>query len=154
MEGRFPERESPFQQMPSDQRQQSTLEVQCLLQKIITQRRNPGWGGCCSTSHISSRTSSEGCRLRLQRGFGRGSGSCGREVELSLLERSSSGHGDTGAWGGVFAFQGVREHLKLGLEPGARTSIVMLGKQLLLFCLLTLHLKILLPDDVYRRCPQ
>lgn len=58
---------------------------------------------------------SEGCRLRLQRGFGRSSGSCGREGGLSPLERSSSGHCDTGVWGGVFAFQGVREHL--GLEP-------------------------------------
>lgn len=75
---------------------------------------------------------------------------------LSPLERGSSGHCDTGAQSGVFAFQGVREHLKLGLEPGAgaKSSILTLGKQLLLFSLLTLHFKIFLSGDVCRGCPQ
>lgn len=83
-EGRFPVRESLFQQMPNDQRQQPPLEVRCLFQKIIPQRRNPRWGGSHHWwsqhfTHEHQDIVSEGCRLRLQRGLGRGSVSCGRE---------------------------------------------------------------------------
>lgn len=83
-EGRLPVRESLFQQMPNDQRQQPPLEVQCLFQKIIPQRRNLRWGGSHHWwsqhfTHEHQDIVSEGCRLRLQRGLGRGSVSCGRE---------------------------------------------------------------------------